>query len=454
MPASAVPASAVPAGTEAGVGRVGSMPAADPTLGGARSSEAADLALPRQPGPLRRFWRRHPRWVDALVAGLYLVVDTFGVFSVFLAAGTTRPPAVTVVLLAGVVAGTAALLVRRRRPWATFVVIAATTLVEGVLDGVVDPVGIGLALYALAVYRSTRSAWTGFAIAAVAASALAVVLSLTVDDGSAIVRPVPLLIILAATLLGVAAGDRRRYVAALVDRAAQLARERDQQARLASAAERARIARELHDVVAHSLSVMVSLTDGAAALAEKDPARSREAVRESSAVGRQSLAEMRRLLGVLGANDDATATDDVSGALGGAPLHPQPRISDLHGLLASVRTAGLPVTLESHGEPPAHDGVQTVVFRVVQEALTNALRYATGATAVLVRLEYAGGGAEITVTDDGRVDHDTAPSVGSGRGLVGMRERAALYGGTAEAGPSAGGGWRVHVRVPGTEDDG
>ena len=136
---------------------------------------------------------------------------------------------------------------------------------------------------------------------------------------------------LAATLIGVNVGNRKRYVAALVDRAAQLARERDQQAQLARVSERARIAREMHDIISHSLSVIVALADGADAIAQIDPERSRVAMREVAATGRNSMAEMRRLLGVLGEDSD---TDVAAPAVApDAPLNPQPGLGQLADLV-------------------------------------------------------------------------------------------------------------------------
>ena len=421
-------------------------------LGRSDHRAGAPLELPRPPGALLRFWQRHPRLVDALLAGVFLVVDVFGLFSVFLATGATRPTWLVAVLVMGSAVTAAAVLVRRHRPWLTFAVAWATAIIALVLDGGLYPVWIAVALYSVAVYASTRSAWLGFGWSA-AASVGCVALSTQLSAGTAgsvgstaIVNPFFILITLIATLIGVNAGSRRRYVTALVDRAEQLARERDQQARLATIIERARITREMHDIVAHSLSIMVSLSDGAAAIAEKDPARSRAAMQDISEIGRRSLNEMRRLLGARGADGDESDVDHPS------PLHPQPVIADLDELLATFRSAGLPVELVTSGEPPTAAGVQTAIYRVVQESLTNALRYADGARRVTVQLDYRDGGVDAAVTDDG-AGAQTEPSAGSGRGLIGIRERALLYGGTMTAGPQPTGGWRVHVSMPQAGDD-
>lgn len=220
-------------------------------------------------------------------------------------------------------------------------------------------------------------------------------------------------------------------------RAAQLEREREEKARLAVAEERARIARELHDVVAHHLSVAIiqivaAVGERPARVRSDGPARHLRSAEESC---RQALAEMRRLLGVL-------RTEEVAEA----ELAPPPGLAALDELVAGVRSAGLPVKLAVEGGPadlPA--GLDLAAYRIAQEALTNALKYAAGARTLLT-LRYGTEELELEVLDEGRgqrLDGD-----GSGRGLVGMRERVALYGGRLEAGPRDGGGFRVWARLP------
>lgn len=416
------------------------------------ADEPTDPATPastppsRPPGPVRALMQRHPVALDVLIAAAYVVVSGFGLASAYLATGTGRPLAVDIVLTCALVVSAAALLVRRRRPVAAFVVILVATTAAAVASPGLDPVGLSLGLYALAVHRSSRSAWIAF-VAAIVVGAVVVPLSAVlrsdVDGGAGVpvVSPIPVLIMLVAVLVGVAVGGRRRYIAALIDRAEQLERERDQRERLATAAERARITREMHDIVAHGISVMVSLADGADALADKDPARSRAALADIGDVGRRSLTDMRRLLGSLGREDDATAVD----------LGPAPSAADLPALVATYRAAGLPVDLEASGVPPRSEGVQTVVYRIVQEALTNALRYADAPQEVRVEIAY-GPPLAIVVTDDGRGPVAGRASSGSGRGLVGMRERAGLYGGGVEVGPRPGGGWRVAAELLDVEE--
>jgi signal transduction histidine kinase len=237
----------------------------------------------------------------------------------------------------------------------------------------------------------------------------------------------------AAVVLGLNVRTRRAYLASVEERAAQLERERDQQGLLAAAAERARIAREMHDIVAHNLSVMIALADGAGYMAEQDPQRAAGAMGQVSETGRHALGEMRRLLGVL-REDDSTA------------LAPQPGLADLEPLLEQVRAAGLHATLETVGAPVALGaGAELTVYRLVQEALTNVLKHAGAHAHATVRLHYDATGVEVEVSDDG---HGRARvAVGAGQGLNGMRERAAVYGGELEAGPAPGGGWRVRTRL-------
>jgi signal transduction histidine kinase len=400
-----------------------------------------ELLLPRPPGVVRRYWMRHSRLADVLIAiaGLILVypesIDTgLGLGGAdWLDHGWLFLP----------VLSAAALLFRRTRPLqalgfqivigAVLMAVAGTTIVATTL----------LMVYAVAVYSRTLYAWIGSALA-YGAMWLGVWIGGHFPDGNSAFL-VGLVFVL---LVGSNIGNRRRYLEALIDRAAQLARERDQQGQLATAAERSRIAREMHDVVAHSLSVMVRLSDGAEAVADQDPARSREAVRQIGDVGRESLRDMRRLLGVL---RDGEQTQ-------GAELGPQPTLAELDHLVETYRAAGLPVAVQQVGVPPVDSGVQVAVYRTVQESLTNALRYSREPSRVLVQLDYTDG-VGIEVTDDG-LNLGPQPSVGTGRGLVGLRERAAVFGGAVEAGPRIdptsgqdGGGWRVRVSLPAIRED-
>ncbi|MCX4675475.1 histidine kinase [Streptomyces sp. NBC_01433] len=223
------------------------------------------------------------------------------------------------------------------------------------------------------------------------------------------------------SLLGIAVRTRKDYTEALVERAHRLEHERDQQARLTAAAERTRIAREMHDIIGHNLSVITGLADGGSYAAAKTPERAVQALEAIGTTSRQALAELRRLLGILREeHPDADRT-------------PQPTLNDLRPLVTSVGAAGLPVRLDIHGTPLAASltpGRELTVYRVVQEALTNTLKHAGGGPAL---------SAVVTLTHSG--SHQ-------GRGITGMRERAALYDGTIEAGPLPDGGWQVRLRLP------
>ncbi|MDA0162754.1 histidine kinase [Solirubrobacter ginsenosidimutans] len=213
--------------------------------------------------------------------------------------------------------------------------------------------------------------------------------------------------------------------------------EREEQARVAVVEERARIARELHDAVAHSVSVMVLQAGGVRRLLGSDPARERE--REALAgveeTGRQAVHELHRMLGILRKADP------------GAELAPSPSLRRVEELVTQVRGAGLDTSLTIAGEPvELAPGLDMSAYRIVQEALTNALRYAPGST-VGVTVTYGGKEVQLEVRDDGARVNGTPPTRGSGHGIVGMRERAELFGGELEAGPAPGGGWLVRARL-------
>ncbi|MGW1658843.1 sensor histidine kinase [Streptomyces atratus] len=249
------------------------------------------------------------------------------------------------------------------------------------------------------------------------------------------------------SLLGIVVRTRKEYTEALVDRAHRLELERDQQARLAAAAERTRIAREMHDIIGHNLSVITGLADGGAYAAAKSPDRAAQALEAIGTTSRQALTELRRLLGVL--RDHPAEADRT----------PQPTLDDMDTLLTGVRAAGLPVHLHIRGRPPSYPptaGRQLTVYRVVQEALTNTLKHGGTDPSLTaeVMLTYRATELEALITDTGTTG---AEPEGSGQGITGMRERASLYDGTLEAGPllpkaiatdSAAGGWRVRLRLP------
>lgn len=429
---------------------------------GGETRLSEDLRLPKPPGFIRSYFNRFPWVLDSLIAAGYVVpmgaVSLVGfVASLFGASPFTDDPIRStpvwgLVMLYMTAAVTVGLLFRRHVPLVTATICAAAMLVSAPVTNQIDAVPMMFALYALAVYRSARAAWLWTLIAS-AVGVASTVLSDPFDLASIVgYGLLTSMLMTIATLVGITFGNRRRYIQALLDRAQQLARERDQQAQLAAAAERARIAREMHDIVAHSLTVIVALSDGAEASIDRSPETAKEAVRQTGITARRALTDVRRSLGVL-------AEPDGRGDGGGAaPIAPQPGLADLPELIASFRAAGLPVRFTTSGEPPADLPLQVTVFRVVQEALTNALRYAVQVTAVDVVLRYVGtpeGGSAVSieVTDDGVDPGRGASSAGSGRGLIGMRERVAVYGGTVSAGPAGGRGWRVNATLPATPHD-
>jgi signal transduction histidine kinase len=238
----------------------------------------------------------------------------------------------------------------------------------------------------------------------------------------------------ASVMTGVNLRTRRAYLAALEDRAARLEKEQDQQAQLAVATERTRIAREVHDIVTHNLSVMVALADGAAAAAPTSSVRASQAMEQVAATGRQAIGEMRRLV-------DTLRIDEA-----GADHHPAPGIGQLDDLLTQARSTGLPARLVVEGRPHRlTQGAQLAVYRIVQESLTNIRKHAHAVTGATVRLKHTSEGIEVCITDDGQPAGRAEPA--AGHGITGMRERAAAYDGTVEAGPCAGGGWRVRARL-------
>jgi len=253
-----------------------------------------------------------------------------------------------------------------------------------------------------------------------------------------------LLILALASVLGVLFGSltygRRQRLRTLEERAEHLARERDNQATIATLAERSRIAREMHDIVAHSLSVMVALADGAAAAVDRNPQMSKQALAELSTTGRTALDDMRKVLSVL-----REETPSESSTL------PAPTARDVGELIERFRTAGLPIRYTVTGEPAGLQAQELAMYRIIQESLTNVLRYADDVSTVDVALVHGADACTVTVLDDGhRKDADgaPAPSVGTGRGIIGMTERAAMLGGNVEAGPAPSGGWRVRAVLP------
>jgi signal transduction histidine kinase len=241
------------------------------------------------------------------------------------------------------------------------------------------------------------------------------------------------------------AASGSRYLAWMDERARRLEIERDQQATIAAAAERTRIARELHDIVSHSLSVVITLADAAALISRADPGQGADAMAEVSEVGRHALSDMRAMLGVL-------RTDESQA--GQAPQPPQPGVGQLSALMERIRATGLAVSLSVDGAPfPLGAAAELTAYRIVQEALTNTLRHAAARHA-WVTISYDEPEVRIRVADDGVTDQTVVPAVQPppsakrhGHGIEGMRERAALHRGALHAGPADDGGWLVEATL-------
>ncbi|HLV55188.1 MAG TPA: histidine kinase [Actinotalea caeni] len=434
----------------------------------ARADDVFRISQVRRRGPVRRWFLAHPRAMDAVVAawfGLPSLVTVAELRHTTRPLDVVDPAAAPWILLALSTVSTAALLLRRQHPLAVLAVTVGSAVVVTALLGNTygHEFAVCFAAYAVASQRPPGTAWLSN-LAAIALGAGTVMLagdSSSIDPGvEGVSEPLPpllglgiaatflALVVMVAHAIGMSVRARREHERALVDRANRIVLERDQREQLAAAAERARIAREMHDVVAHSLSVMVALADGATASLDKQPERSRRALEELASTGRDALTEMRSILGVLRTESTGAAAGTGSTAEdppfeGAAPL--APTSGDLDELLARFRAAGLPVERVQSGPPlPEHPRLLMTVYRVVQESLTNVLRYASGATTVRVAIATEEDVVTVTVTNDAG---SGAVQPGSGHGLLGLRERVGAFGGSVTAGP-VDDGWRVHATIP------
>lgn len=388
------------------------------------------LAVPPRRGRVRAYLADHPAAMDWIVVGAaaFLTVPLFVEFA--LQGHWWRLALLAVQQLA--------LRARRRSPWAVLVVTVAidAALLYQSPNSSVMSAAILFALYAVAVAAPAFIAIGASVLASVPASAyFAFVYTPHGPEISDNARYVGLVAAVSVLLMNVLAAGLGAWVRGTREHQAEIRAWALRRAELASVQERNRIAREMHDVVAHSLTVMVALSDGAALVAPKDPERAREVLGELSRTGRTALADMRRVLGVL--RESA-----------GASLAPSPGSESLHALVAGFRAAGLPATLFLEGAPPPSDAAfQLAVYRIVQESLTNALRYGRGVSRADVLVARQDGAVRIRVENDGGTYDAAAPHLGTGGGIAGMRERAALYGGTLHAGPRNGGGWIVETEL-------
>ncbi|MFF9320393.1 sensor histidine kinase [Streptomyces sp. NPDC014735] len=391
---------------------------------------------------LYAFLRRHPTGVDTFWAVFLLGLSGLSARTVENGRG--------LLAAALIVTGLSAVVALRRRAPEKMLLLAIAMGVAQVLTGVVP----GPANFAMLVIV--------FTVAAVGerwASRLALVCSLgaaglaqlrwPAETGQsgwfqqvfvAIVMTVPFVL---AWVLGDSMRTRRAYFNQLEERAARLEREREAQSKVAVAAERARIARELHDVVAHNVSVMVVQADGAAYVMDAAPDQAKQALETISSTGRQALAEMRRLLGVLRTGDAEESGEYV----------PQPDVGQIEDLVEQVRQTGLTVDFKIEGTPrPLPSGVELTAYRIVQEALTNTRKHGGPDAGASVRLVYFDDGLGLLVEDDGRGAahemYEDGGADGGGHGMIGMRERVGMVGGTLDAGPRPGGGFRISALLP------
>ena len=507
------------------------LPAPQPGRPATDTPTEDDVELPPEPrGLLRtlsRWYHRHPTIIDISIAAGVVAYSLIVTIPLLLRPSSPArtypilPLALIAIALMGV-----ALSLRRRFPlwcWAAillipetyqFVVLHAFHLTkEQLIYAAIGISGVGLisitiALGAVASHRKPSAAWTagGISLVVLVMDVILTNPGLTVGE---ILRNAAILIllILVGILVGFNTRSARLRLKAIELRSARLALASEQAVLLAAAEERSRIAREMHDVVAHSLAVMITMADGAAAIVERDPATAKQAIETLAEAGRSALADTRRLVGVLRedpsvaaeqapqspeppapsgespssacqhevrdlpvpefaplgtvtpvepsvpiANLRQQATDGAGDrSRGDLPLAPSPEQADITELVKRFVAAGVPVTYRWVGAAlPADKALQLTVFRIAQEALTNVLRYAPTTPAVSVDVERHIGTVVLTV--DNEAAPGTRPMHGSGKGLIGMRERASVYGGTVQAGPTPT-GWRVRAVLRWDEHD-
>ncbi|MBO0513430.1 sensor histidine kinase [Streptomyces beijiangensis] len=390
------------------------------------------------------FIRRHPTWVDSFWA-----VFLLGLSGMQYAAMLTDSSRVELIASLPIFLGLCTVVaLRRRAPEKMLLLAIVMGLAQLVLD--VRPSAADFAMLVV-IYTVAAEGKRWASRTALGGGLVAATLSQMrwPDSGArgvfqfialTVIMTVPFVL---AWVMGDSMRTRRAYFAQLEDRAARLEREREAQSKVAVAAERARIARELHDVVAHNVSVMVVQADGAAYVLDASPDQAKQALETISSTGRQALAEMRRLLGVLRTGEHQEAGEYV----------PQPDVQQIEDLVEQVRTAGLTVDFRVEGTArPLPSGVELTAYRIVQEALTNTRKHGGPDAGASVRLVYFDDGLGLLVEDDGRGAahemYEDGGADGAGHGLIGMRERIGMVGGTLDAGPRPGGGFRISALLP------
>jgi signal transduction histidine kinase len=348
-----------------------------------------------------------------------------------------RPPGSPALLTITALAAVLPVAARRRFPLAVTAVVTAAVIGQSLVTGGAPPTFASFIAVMICVYTLVRESSGRGMAAGIALVAVAVTTTAALQPRSVPIQPFdvvyPLVYFGLAGGLGAFVRQRSLRLSAVEDRAAVLEGALEREAELAAAEERARIARELHDVVAHGLSLMVVQAEAAEEMLTRSPESAAVPLHRVQETGRQALAEMRRLLGVLRTTDGEQPS-----------TVPQPSLRRIPELVREAAGVGLPVTLLVHGDPvDLAPGRELAAFRIVQEALTNVRRHA-GAASACVELTWSPTALRIEVTDDGR----GRTGAHTGHGLVGMRERATLYGGSLEVGPAPAGGFRVTAVLP------
>lgn len=369
---------------------------------------------------------RFVRWLDIGWVDVVLALG-LSALAVLMGPGSENSEASPAVLLC-----TAPLLVRKKWPIPVLLIALLGFSIAGNASNLAALAG------GLTAAVSVGLDWKHPIVGAVAALVVATAIAFEFGHGTQTQLPIPpflapFLMIGAAFLAGRAISQRQRQLMLERDRADQIQRDHEREVLAAAEAERRHIARELHDVIAHSVGVMVVQAGAARHVMDDKPEAARESLAAVEQSGHEAMAELRRLLGVL--NEDGEA----------APLSPEPRLDRLDALITRIKDAGLPLEVSVEGNPrPLSPGLEVAAYRILQEALTNALKYAGGAPTRAV-LRYSESAIDVEVADEGKV---SAPSAGLGRGLAGMRERVALFGGTIDAGPRPSGGYSVRAHLP------
>ena len=382
--------------------------------------------------------RSNPRIADAVFAGVLVVLSIFGLTNGKVEGSEQAPDLLAYVLLIG---GSVSLAWRRTSPIAVLAVVVCTTIPFWVLDyATAFDALVLVALYATTAHTTDRRrAWVA-AGSAIAILTIVTIIGVVADrEDLTVNNAINVVVFLSiGAVFGDVVRNRRNSFAEMERRAIEAEADRAAEAQRAVAVERVRIAREMHDVVAHGMSVIVVQAAGAQRVVRTNPDLAVDALKSIETTGRESLSEMRRMLGVLREKDGDEGD-----------LIPQPTLADVPGFVAHCVDAGIPTELVVRGDQrDLGPGLELAAFRVVQEALTNVLKHGGQSAEAVVELTYADKALTVVVTDDGR---GAAGSLGSdvgGHGLIGLRERVEIYKGEFSAGPKPGGGFRVSAVVP------